>query len=190
MVKLKNNNNGYIQTFTGKKFNPLDPHFNSLCIEDMAHCLSVIPRFMGHTRVPYWVANHCLIGSIWFYKQKRFYESKCFLVHEPEEPYLGDMPTPIKYLPQMLPYRVLGKGVKEAWFRKLGIFDVPPTIKELDTRLLVAEYKALFDKQDKKWLKGFGKMDTSDLIIKPYTSWRKLERDFLKQYDRLFDKRV
>src|SRR4051812_21905745 len=109
----------WIQTFTGKRFDPLNPHFDSLCIEDMAHSLSLINRFMGHTRVPYPVAQHCIIGSKWFEKQGRFFEAKCFLIHEPDEPYIGDMPTPIKYLKQMASYRVLGKGIKEKWMLKL-----------------------------------------------------------------------
>lgn len=118
------------------------------------------------------------------------YEAKCFLVHEPDEPYIGDMPTPIKYLKQMASYRLLGKGIKEKWMLKLDIVDMPTSIKELDTRLLVAEYKALFDYQDPEWLESFKDIETEDLIVKPYTSWKTSEKNFLKQYDKLFEKRV
>ena len=47
-----------IQTFTGKKFDPLNPNLNDFCIEDIAHSLSLQCRFTGHCRVFYSVAEH------------------------------------------------------------------------------------------------------------------------------------
>jgi hypothetical protein len=39
---------GWIQTFTCKKFYPLRPKIEDICIEDIAHALSNICRFTGH----------------------------------------------------------------------------------------------------------------------------------------------
>jgi len=49
-----------IRTFTGKKFWPLAPIGNDLDIEDIAHALSLVCRFTGHTYCFYSVADHSL----------------------------------------------------------------------------------------------------------------------------------
>lgn len=40
----------WIQTYTNKQFWPLDPRPEDVCIEDIAHALSLQCRFTGHVR--------------------------------------------------------------------------------------------------------------------------------------------
>lgn len=47
-----------IQTYTGRKFWPLDPRPEDVCIEDIAHALSLKCRFGGHCKRFYSVAQH------------------------------------------------------------------------------------------------------------------------------------
>lgn len=51
----------FICTYTGRKFYPLDPRPEDVCIEDIAHALALVNRFGGHTRVPYSVAQHSVL---------------------------------------------------------------------------------------------------------------------------------
>ena len=50
----------FVHTHTGKKFHFLDPHSDEICIEDIAHSLSLKCRFNGHTSSFYSVAQHCI----------------------------------------------------------------------------------------------------------------------------------
>ena len=53
----------WMQTFTGRQFFPLDPHPNDVDPVDIAHALSLICRYGGHTRRFYSVAEHCVLLS-------------------------------------------------------------------------------------------------------------------------------
>lgn len=53
----------YIQTFSGQHFDLIDPQPETIRIEDIAHALSQINRFTGHTKRPYSVAQHSLQAS-------------------------------------------------------------------------------------------------------------------------------
>ena len=48
----------WIQTYSGKKFYPLDPRPEDIDIRDIAHALSLNCRFNGHCRCFYSVAEH------------------------------------------------------------------------------------------------------------------------------------
>lgn len=81
----------YIQTYTGQKFYPFDPKIESISIIDIAHCLSNICRYAGHTKHFYSVAEHCVVMSELF---PSF--AKIALLHDAAEAYFGDLPRPIK----------------------------------------------------------------------------------------------
>lgn len=82
----------WIQTFTGKKFYPLDPRPKDICIEDIAHALSLTCRFNGHSKVFYSVAEHSTRMS----SANLLGDPKWFLMHDAAEAYLSDIPSPIK----------------------------------------------------------------------------------------------
>lgn len=88
---------GWIETYTGKKFYPLDPRPEDVCIEDIAHSLSMQCRFNGHTRVFYSVAEHSLIISDEITSMGYGALSALYgLLHDAAETYLCDLPRPIK----------------------------------------------------------------------------------------------
>ncbi len=84
-----------IQTFTGKKFYPLAPRAEDICIEDIAHALSRKCRFGGHTKMFYSVAQHCVLVSELLEPST---ESTLLwgLLHDAAEAYMPDFATPIK----------------------------------------------------------------------------------------------
>ena len=93
---MKTLTDGWIQTFTGRRFYPLQPRFEDVCLIDIAHALSNICRFTGHTKTFYSVAQHSvlvstLVGSdpltqLWA------------LLHDASEAYLCDIAKPVKPL--------------------------------------------------------------------------------------------
>ena len=81
----------FVHTHTGKKFHFLNPHPDEICIEDIAHSLSLKCRFNGHTSSFYSVAQHCIQMSYW-----EKVHQKWLLFHDAAEAYIGDISTPVK----------------------------------------------------------------------------------------------
>jgi hypothetical protein len=51
----------WMQTFTGRRFWPLDPRGEDVLIEDIAHALSLLTRYGGHCTRFYSVAEHSVL---------------------------------------------------------------------------------------------------------------------------------
>ena len=81
-----------IQTYTGLEFDVTRPDPALIRIEDIAHALSCMPRFAGHTRWFYSVAQH----SVHVSRLVPPHLAKAALLHDAAEAYILDMPTPIK----------------------------------------------------------------------------------------------
>lgn len=88
----------WIQTYTGKAFNPLAPHPADICIVDISHSLSMLCRFNGHTRRFYSVAEHCTHVS----RLVPADLALAGLLHDAAEAYVSDIPTPMKRLTEIV----------------------------------------------------------------------------------------
>lgn len=82
----------WMLTYSGKKFYPLDPHADEICIEDIAHALSMICRYNGHSRKFYSVAEHCTIMSLDGFPG----DPRWRLMHDATEAYICDVIRPLK----------------------------------------------------------------------------------------------
>ena len=103
----------WIATYSGQRIdvNLFDP--DTIKINDIAHALSHICRFSGHTSQLYTVAQHSVMVSKWCSVDNGLWG----LLHDASEAYLMDIPSPIKrLLPdyQALEYRVM-RSVAEAF---------------------------------------------------------------------------
>ena len=122
----------FIVTVSGKRFDFVDPRPEQICIEDIAHALAVIPRFVGHSRWPeygtaYSVGQHSVHtmelvmdagGSV--------YEQLWALLHDASEAYMGDCSTPLK---RLLPdFRVIEERVEHAIHNTFGLEHERPMI--------------------------------------------------------------
>lgn len=133
-------------TYTGKVFDYNNITKDSIDIKDIAHSLSHLNRFVGHSSRPYSVAEH----SLWcaYMAEKLGYSKRLrllTLIHDFEEAYTGDCPTPLK---QLLPeFSVIAKKVENAIYEHIGI--EPPTpeekhlIKRIDLTMLAIEMRDL-----------------------------------------------
>jgi hypothetical protein len=97
----------WIQTYTGKKFYPLDPRPDDICLEDIAHALAHTCRYNGHSRVFYSVAEHCVRMSV----ANLPGDSRWLLMHDSAEAYLSDVPSPIK--PMLPEFKVIENSILE-----------------------------------------------------------------------------
>lgn len=114
-------------------------------IEDIAHALSHLCRYNGHTRFHYSVAQHCCYVA-------SFVENNAYklaaLLHDAPEAYIGDVTHDLKNSPEMRGYKTIEYRVERVIARKFGLnsedFDLPE-IKTIDRRLAVTEKAQLFN---------------------------------------------
>lgn len=127
-----------IQTFGGGCFDFNFPEEQTFDIYDIAHALSNICRFTGHTTSFYSVAQHCVLVSMLVPERLALKG----LLHDAAEAYLGDVASPLKaMLPQ---YKTIETRVENALLMSFGLSPGPdPIIKHADQRALVTEARDL-----------------------------------------------
>jgi hypothetical protein len=90
-------------TFSGKSFDPENPQPQQIDLLDIAVALSRIPRFTGHTVFQYSVAQHSLlVAQLSSRGQRLTHDIKRIkllsLLHDADEAYTSDIPSPVKQL--------------------------------------------------------------------------------------------
>jgi len=132
-------------TYTGKKFYPLDPRPEDICIEDIAHALSLICRFGGHSRRHYSVAQHSVICSH-IGEQAKIQK----LLHDAPEAYCGDMVRPLKL--SMPAYCAVEDKI---WIAVAKRFDLNPVfheeVKFADNTALMTERRDVCTPSEHRW---------------------------------------
>lgn len=91
---------GWIETYSGRKFHLFDPRPEDVDFKDIAHALSLINRYTGHTREPFSVGMHVLLVADMARKYAPEGKADRYealgLLHDFEEAYTGDIHTPLK----------------------------------------------------------------------------------------------
>ena len=136
----------WLQTFTGLRFFPLDIQAQDIVIEDIAHALSMLCRYNGHTLRFYSVAEHCVLMLQHVRRRggqtTRFLRS--VLMHDAAEAYLGDYPHAMKLiLPEV---KELEKKIEAVIVKKFDLdvrYAAAKGIKMLDRRIIRNERDAL-----------------------------------------------
>lgn len=135
----------WLQTFTGRKFWPLDPRPEDVCIEDVAHALAHQCRYAGHCARFYSVAEHSVLVMRFASPENRL----AALLHDAAEAYLCDIPRPLK---KQLPGYVEAEHRAEiAIAQAFGIshqWPWPDEVKEIDNRILADERRLLMARTD------------------------------------------
>ena len=172
--------NECITTFTGLHFDPLDPSAGLICIDDIAHALSLLCRGNGHVKTFWSVGQHCIACA----EEAAARELPARIVlacllHDAGECYLSDVPRPVK---QSLP------GYRDAEDRLLSVIyekflgsdltnDEKRIVKEIDDALLRSDLENLLDEPQQGVLTGI-RIDLS-YEVQPFA-------DVEKQYLDLF----
>lgn len=131
---------GEIRTFTGKLVRPMDLKVGDICIEDIAHGLSRVCRFAGQCAGFMSVAEHSVAVARIVMTTDPDHALEA-LLHDASEAYLGDMPRPIKHLPEMAPYREAEERAERAIAQKFGlVYPWPQSVKDADRQRLFIEF--------------------------------------------------
>jgi hypothetical protein len=131
----------WIQTFTGRKFWPLDARPEEIDIYDIAHALALQCRYVGHVTVFYSVAQHSDLASELVTADR---DRLWALLHDASEAYLSDVSRPVKHSSGFGFYREAEKRVQAAICHRFGLtVEEPPSIKEVDTRQVSTERRDL-----------------------------------------------
>ncbi len=134
----------WIQTYTGKKFYPLEPDIEDINIADIAKALSHICRFNGHCDRFYSVAEHSL-GCLGIARRMglSYQDRYAALMHDAAEAYLSDVVRPVKRFLQG--YSFYEYRLEELIAKKYGlIFPFSQVVIKIDNIMLATERRDLF----------------------------------------------
>lgn len=165
----------WIQTFSGRAFDPLNPRPEDISIVDIAHALSLTCRFGGQCSQFYSVAEHSIYVALFAPKTL----GREALLHDATEAYLTDIPRPIKR--HLNDFRALENSLEKVIAEKFNLLHpLPPIIHEIDYRMLFTEKRQLFA-NDLQWE---NEVEPYDLKITPREP-RIMKGVFLKIWEQL-----
>ncbi len=154
----------WMQTASGLVFDPAAPTVDMIAIEDIAHALSNLCRFAGHTRWHYSVGEHserasrAVVEALHTPGKGGGPEitivalARAALMHDAAEAYLVDLPSPVKRL--VTGYKEIEARVEAVICAKFGvpIADLHhPLIKHVDLVMLATEKRDLFGPSPRPW---------------------------------------
>jgi hypothetical protein len=150
---------GWIRTYSGSWFEPLNPDPAAIDIRDIAHSLANQCRWTGHTRLFFSTAQHCIIvsriveekltaaGRTRAYVRQRSLEG---LMHDASEAFLSDIARPIKRHPDFGPfYKTAEDRLQAAVSDRFGLaWPHNEVVLEADDACMWAEKRDLMPSDD------------------------------------------
>jgi len=171
----------WIQTASNTKIDFSNPDPSAFNIKDIALALSRQPRYGGHGKFFYSVAQHSTLVATQVPINLRLHA----LLHDAHEAYTGDIAGPLKEL-LGLPILDVEWRLQQALYVAL---DLPwpsseewETIYNADKAMLKPEYCVLFDKH--MWQIGETQPVTETMVIEKLTQ-KEVEEGFLAYYSAL-----
>lgn len=173
----------WIQTYSGRRFNPLNPNPDAIVIQDIAHALSMQCRFSGHCRHFYSVAQHSVLVSYICGVEFALWG----LLHDASEAYLVDMPRPLKRSGKLDAFVKFEHKVQKAVCKRFGLPEIePPDVKRADTILLATEARDLMSPLHPDWRQP---VEPLPFKIDPWTP-QQAEENFLKRFNELMQQHI
>lgn len=131
-----------IRTYSGIYMNVFEPTLDMICIEDIAHALSMQCRFGGHLQTFFSVAQHSLNCS---YLVDEKYKLPA-LLHDASEAYLLDIPRPIKN--RLSNYKEIEDTLMILIAEKFEFtYPLDKEVKDIDEQMLRTEWDCLMLKK-------------------------------------------
>jgi len=175
---------GWIQTYTGRAFFPLDPRLEDIDIADIAYGLAGEMRFGNHAKQRYTVAQHSVLVS----EQVPVQYALRGLLHDASEAYLGDIPRPLKVLDLFKGYREVEGVLEERIFTRFNVdphdWEGKDAVKIADVLLLGVEVRDLMQPlvRAEDWMWCLAGTANSNLRITDVWSMEEAEWRFLTRF--------
>lgn len=147
LTEAFNTNPNAILVHSGVLFDVFNPKQEDILIEDIAHALSNLCRYGGHSPKFYSVAQHSVYCSL---EAGTLQEQFDALMHDATEAYLIDLPRPIKRnIPRYMEIEnVLQEKICERYELTYPLFH---RTHEIDNLILQFEYTRFYDKIDENF---------------------------------------
>jgi hypothetical protein len=130
---------GWVQTYTGRKFYPLDARVEDVDLLDISHHLSQQCRFSGACRYHYSVAQHSVLVARLVSEATQDAATILWgLLHDAPEAYLVDLPRPIKHSPGFGSYALIERRLMGVVCDWAAIPHAMPALVEAADRVLLA----------------------------------------------------
>lgn len=177
-------NDPWITTYSGRQFFLTHATADDIYIEDIAHALSNVCRYVGQCRVFYSVAEHSVRMAELMISRYIPELALPTLLHDSPEAYLNDVNTNLKW--RLPAYReieayllgvILGKYMRPQYYTPQSM----RMIKALDSMIRTPEVLSLFPAHD-----GWVFDDLEYEHVKPW-SHKKAEKKFLKMFRKLYE---
>lgn len=180
----------WILTYSGIRFNLVNPKSENVQPVDLAHHLARICRFTGAVYKHYSVAQHCCLVSDAL-RPTSFGETPLTaligLLHDGAEAYVGDMNSPLKSL--IPEYKEKEDAVQNAVWERFNITTGTSEflfrmgrVKEIDKRMCQTEYSYLMPNRHPDWTLGVPQL--SGVKIVPWDAQR-AEGEYLHRLNTL-----
>lgn len=136
----------WMQVASGRPFWPFDPRADEVDIDDIAHGLSMLCRFGGHTQRFYSVAEHSVWCSL-IVPPKHAFQA---LMHDATEAYCVDIPRPLKR--GLSNYAEIEAGIWDAVCERYGLAaELDATVKVADNAMCLAEARQIMSRPEIDW---------------------------------------
>ena len=177
-ARISKKRGDWIQTFSGRRFYPADPRAEDMDIGDVAHALSMICRFNGHTRWHYSVAQHAVLSARQAPREHAFEA----LHHADTEAWIADLTRPVKHM--LPPYVKMEAKIDRVKCKWLGLpHPMSSAVKMIDNRMLVTEASQLLSGRGEAWWREPHWPQPYDIKIKEWTP-AYAEEQFLIEHHR------
>ena len=156
----------YVETYTGKRIYFDELKEEDISIIDIAHSLSQICRFTGHTKEFYSVAQHSVLVAD---AQTTLAEKRAGLMHDATETYLNDLASPLKRYLKGCGYSDLEDEFHKVINDKYDVNDgMTPNIKKADLQALFTEKRDVLAVQtDWGWGDDIKRFDEVIIPLQP-----------------------
>ena len=172
-----------IKTYTGIIMDPIKPEEKLICIEDIAHALSLLCRANGHFKTFYSVAQHsinCMREAAARGYSKR--QQLACLLHDGSEAYLADIIRPVKA--ELPKYKEIEEPLQELiwnkWLNEPLTEQEKVQVFEIDDAILAYEFIELMNTQIVNPI--------PEILTKPeyaFAGFEKTEQEFLSAFRKL-----
>jgi len=143
---MSNRKGDWMQVASGRPFWPFDPRADEVHLDDIAHGLSMLCRFGGHTKRFYSVAEH----SVWCSLIVPREHAMQALMHDATEAYCVDIPRPLKR--GLSNYAEIEAGIWEAVCERFGLVrDLHESVKVADNAMCLAEARQIMSRPEIGW---------------------------------------